>query len=364
MTAAAVQRAVAHARAGHTHPGLTLNLSRRVAVGDPQAPLEQFLEVLDARGLLDADGWLSPRVHLVSMGDHFDYGGAAEWRRAAEDGFALLSWLASHPVDQVTLLLGNHDSARVGELALLDDAGFANARAAAAAIYQGEKLPRDAAAEVEFLRAFPALPSSELAARDFAAFEVRQRELVTSLLRAGRFRLATSAGSRVLVTHAGVTQRELAILGVDGASAPKVEEALNRWLDAKVAAWRAGPLDLRPLHTHGDAQGEGGGLLYHRAALRPDDGGERRRRFPLHELPRGLTQVIGHVRDKKSLGLLGLDPSRARPGALRSLTVTDQGFEYRQAVVKGAHLLFLDGGMRECPPAEYQLLDLDALAAL
>lgn len=356
-----VQRAVTHARAGDAHPGGRLALSRRVAVGDPQAPLEHFLAILDSRGLLSDDGWLSPSVHLVSMGDHFDFGGAAEWRTAAEDGFALLTWLSAHPEEQVTLLFGNHDAARVGELCGFDDETFGRARADAVQVYPGKKPATDAAAEAAFRARWPTLPSSELAARDFSAFEARQRSLVAGLLRARRFRLAAHFSGEVLFTHAGVTGRELSALGLGGAPAQEVAAALNVFLDARVAAWSEGPLNLLPLHAHGDGAGEGGGLLYHRAALAADGAGPRRRRYGIAELPRPLTQVIGHVRDKKTLDLLALDAARERLGALRSLTVRDDGFDYRHGVVERAQLVFLDGGMKDCPPDRYQLLDVDAM---
>jgi hypothetical protein len=359
-----VQTAEQNARSGARHPGLTLNLSKRVAVGDPQAPLEHFLAILDGKGLLGDDGWISPRVHLVSMGDHFDWGGAKEWRKAADDGFALLSWLAAHPKAQVTLLLGNHDSARVGELARFDDARFGNARDAGAALYTGKKRDRADPAEQAFLQTFSELPSSELAARDFAAFEVRQRDLVTRLLRDGRFRLAAHVSGNVLLTHAGVSTRELKLLGLLDPDARAVAERLNAFLDEKVAAWREGPIDLTPLHMHGDSSGEGGGMLYHRASLRPDDASARRRRFPPSELPRSLTQVIGHVRDKKTRELLGLTAGGDRPGTLRSLTVTDHGVDYVHGVEKTAQMIFVDGGMKECPARDYQLLDLDTLTAI
>jgi hypothetical protein len=359
-----VHRAAEHARRGDVHPGLTLNLTRRVAMGDPQAPLEHVLAVLDASGLLSDDGWLSPRVHLVSMGDHFDFGGAKEARTAAADGFAFLTWLASHPPAQVTLLLGNHDSARVGELWDFDDQTFARARDEAVAVYAGKKLERDASQEASFLARWPQLPSSELAARDFSAFEAQQRALVEGLLRKGRFRLAAHFSGNVLLTHAGVTGRELAALRAEGQPAGAVARALNDFLDARVAGWASGPLDLAPLHLHGDGRGEGGGLLYHRAALDSDQPGPRRRRFGIGDLPRALTQVIGHVRDKKTLALLALDPGRDRLGALRSLKLNDRGFDYDHGVWREAQMIFLDGGMKDCPPGEYQLLDLDAMQPL
>jgi hypothetical protein len=358
-----VERALENARSGAQHPGKTLILSRRVAIGDPQAPLEHIFAILDAHQLLDHEGWLHPSVHLVSMGDHFDFGGAKDWKRAAADGYDFLSWLAAHPDEQVTLLFGNHDSARVGELAAFDDAGFARARDAAVAIYAGKKRKADEPEEAAFLRDFPGLPSSELAARDFSAFEARQRDLVTQLLLEGRFRLAAEF-SGVLLTHAGVTHRELLTLSLRTTAAATIAGALNDFLAARVRGWKGGAIDLSPLHVHGDGAGEGGGLLYHRAAISSDDAGPRRRRFAAHELPSGLTQVIGHVRDAKTRQLLGLTAGGDRLGAIRSLTVRDTGLDYTHGVDRAAQLIFLDGGMKDCAAKDYQLLDLDALRAL
>ena len=358
-----VEAALHNARSGAPHPGKTLILSRRVAIGDPQAPLEHVLSILDAHQLLDHEGWLHPSVHLVSMGDHFDFGGAKDWKTAAADGYDFLSWLAAHPDEQVTLLFGNHDSARVGELADFDDTQFARAREAATAVYAGKKRKADDAGEAAFLRDFPTLPSSELAARDVSAVESRQRELVTQLLLDGRFRLAAEF-SGALLTHAGITQRELLALGLRTLGAAAIAGALNEFLAVRVGSWKGGALDLAPLHVHGDGSGEGGGMLYHRAAVAADDAGPRRRRFPATELPRGLTQVIGHVRDSKTRQLLGLTAGGDRPGAIRSLTVRDTGVDYVHGVDRTAQMIFLDGGMKECPPKEYQLLDLDAMRAL
>ena len=49
------------------------------------------------------------------------------------DGSNVLRWLAEHPPDQVVILMGNHDAARVMELAFESDESFAGARALATA---------------------------------------------------------------------------------------------------------------------------------------------------------------------------------------------------------------------------------------
>src|SRR5690349_20656807 len=103
----------------------------RVAIGDPQAPLPKVLEILDRHDLLGDDGRVHPRAQLVSMGDHFDWGAPDERSFAGESGYALLAWFAAHPREQVSILVGNHDLARVGELVPFDDARFAAARSEA-----------------------------------------------------------------------------------------------------------------------------------------------------------------------------------------------------------------------------------------
>ena len=345
--------------------------TRRAAMGDPQAPLAHVLAVLEVHGFLGDDGWLAPDVELVSMGDHFDYGGAGIRREAARSGAALLAWLAAHPKAQVTLLLGNHDVARVGELYGHDDDAFARAVDAAVALYEANArapLPFDDPTEAAFRRAH-GLPTSELAARDFAAFEAAQRAQVEALLREGRFTLGRALSREVLLTHAGVTTRELALLGAPADDAAAVALALEHFLGEAVRRWSGGPLDLMPLHAHGHpAHGEGGGFLYHRASSRPGAGeGPRPRRYAPAALPPRLTQVIGHVRDAKSREMLLGEPrevakARAKDGALRSLRVGAGALDYRPEARRDAHLLFTDGGMRDCAPADYELLDLDALS--
>lgn len=135
-----------------------------------------------------------------------------------------------------------------------------------------------------FAERYPDIPTPGLADRDFAGFSVRQRELVQRLLLAGRLSLATTArledGTELLVTHAGVTVRELDGLGVPAdAPARRIAEALEallaRAVDRCRDAWSVGeaaPLDLAPVGVSGTTGQEGGGLLYHRPANpdRPD----------------------------------------------------------------------------------------------
>ena len=154
-----------------------------VAVGDPQAPLEKLLAILDLNGLLGETGSLRPEVGLVSMGDHFDWGRPDERVEATVDGTLMLSWLASHPPDQVQILLGNHDLVRVQELSAFSDQDYVDARKLADAAVQP-------AQHTAFLARYPMLASPGVISRDYSCFDVRQRALVTRLLKLRRLRLA------------------------------------------------------------------------------------------------------------------------------------------------------------------------------
>jgi hypothetical protein len=305
--------------------------ARWFAIGDPQASVERFFAVLDRAGLLGDDGRLRDDVGLLSIGDHFDYGKNAE--EAARDGISLLHWLAMHPPDQVVMLAGNHDIARVGELAYETDASFAAART-----FDGD--------DEEFFRRFPRIPTRELAARDYSGFTEAQRRSVQTLLTERRLVLsatATIGEVEALFVHAGFTERERTILQV-GIDPRSIARGLDHFLSQRVArvapAWNSGalaPLDLEPLHLGGVSGVEGGGFLYHRPAD-PDraaahdsaweENVERPRRYDPRSLPRGLVQVVGHTSHKKCLK--ELDPwstPRAREienGGLRTLRVGDE----------------------------------------
>jgi hypothetical protein len=337
-----------------------------VAIGDPQAPLATFFAVLDRHGLRGKDGRLAPDVMLVSMGDHFDWGTSDQVARATEDGLAQLEWLAAHDEKQVVLIAGNHDLGRVGELARFDDAAFANAREEASRIYRDGNV--DGAPQRAFLERWPDLPTAELAARDFSAFRTAQRDLVAALLRVGRFRLAWAATDELLLLHAGVTAPQLSGLGIDpNSGAHAIARMLNARLDDAVRAWVGPParFEIPAVHRPGSAAlGEGDGILYHRAAFEM-----RARRFDPRELPRGLVQGIGHVRDKKSRELLGstwTDGAPPEDGPLRHLVTDGHDVRYRRGLPERidlslATMLFLDGGMNHTTPDRYEILELDAL---
>ncbi len=339
-----------------------------VAMGDPQAPFSTMLEILDHHGLLSGQGTLVPHAQLVSMGDHFDWGPPAAQERATQDGLALLSWLGGHPPEQVVLLLGNHDLARVCELAAFEDqAAFAEAQAQSVRAYRQGKV--DPEAQAALLERYPFLPDAELLARDYACFSQEQRRLVELLLREGRFRLAHAHGELLLV-HAGLTAADLEAVGVAAGTPAEVAEGLQAFLQARVAAWTGGRLDLDPWHRRGDAsRGNGRGALLHRpadpATARPEDlAGPPRRRFDPRTLLPGVPQVIGHIRDGKCRTTMPgwAEPVPAGDGPLRSLTVDGEAVAYRAGCHPGARLYFTDGGMAHAPVDRYQLLDLDARA--
>ena len=363
----AQQRYVPHASAQVARP-------RRRAIGDPQAPLEKFLAILEGHALLGDDGKLAPDVLLVSLGDHFDWGGAQERQTAAADALAILSWLAAHPPDQVVLLLGNHDLARVAELADLDLPRYQQARAEADRAYRGGH--PDPGEERAFVARYPFVGGSEALARDLSSFEPPQRERVRQLLEARRFRLAFPAAEDLLLVHAAVTDDDLSRIGVPPQkrwSAPKVAQALNGFFDRLIESWDGSePLELSPLdRTQSAATGKGRGILHQRPAhpahsTAEELDGPPRRRFDPRGLPPGLIQVVAHVRDGKCRQLLRpwVDTPEPPEGALRRL-ITDGdrvGYGPGPALPAERHtaqMLFADGGMYWTPAERYALVDLD-----
>lgn len=350
-------------------PALPAPRPRVLAMGDPQASLERVLQVLDAHGALADDGRLADELTLISMGDHFDWGGnsAVERKQAAADGEALLRWLAAHPRDQVVLLAGNHDLARVGELWDLSDEEFGREQAAADRSYkQGD------AAEAAFRAAHTRWPCAEVVARDLSTFRVSQRHLVSELLQAGRMVAAHALGGALYV-HAGVTTNELGVLKLgEGASPEDIAATLNDRLKDAAGSLDSRALVLEGLHLPGNAKAEGSGMFYHRPTR--DEAARARymkdappwRRFNPAHLPQGLVQVVGHVGDKKCREELGdwCDPEKARYGVLRHLVVSKGGGRYAHGppptgtADTDAVMIFIDNGMKDvAAPSDYQLLD-------
>jgi hypothetical protein len=348
-------------------------------MGDPQAPFGKLIAILERHGAI-CDGRLADDVVLVSIGDHFDYD-FRDWHTAGQEGLRFLRWLASHDGARVKLLLGNHDASRVMELVAITDERFAEARALA------RSLEGDAACDAKFRAAFPELPTPGLAGRDFASFCAEQRALVMELLLAGRFQLALvgelPCGRRALLTHAGVTNRELAMLGVaaePGAVAGALEAHLGAAIDRVRADWTSGiptPLSLEPLHLAGVPGEEGGGLLYHRPTnperAEADRSRElaraRPRRFDPRTLPIGLVQIAGHSGHNKCLFELGAWSTQAahgrKHGGIRTLRRDGATVTYDLGVAPPADgvadLILIDGEARRVPAEDVALLPLAQL---
>ncbi|MBW2464510.1 MAG: transcriptional regulator [Deltaproteobacteria bacterium] len=371
-----------------------MTLPRRwFAIGDPQTTLEKVQAVLGHHRLLGGDGQLLPDVGLVSMGDHFDFGGTAdidraERRAAGLQGCRVLQWLTGHPQEQVRVLVGNHDLVRVQEFARIDDGTFAGAQDAAAAL---SRLRGDERTEAEaaFRAVFPSIPTAGLASRDFSTFIEAQRVLVQRLLVEDRLDCAVSAhlnGKPCLLTHTGVTLRELSGLGLAEERSPEVlARRINAWFRDRVAkvadAWSHGvqvALDLEPIHVPGQAPLEAGGWFAARPA-NPDRPGigdrawewaqDRPRRFDPRTLPGELLQVVGHTRHTRLVKELApwanSDPAGASPHTLSSLTVDGGAVSYERGVAPmnpgAAVMVFTDIGLHEAPVEEAVLLELDGV---
>jgi hypothetical protein len=361
--------------------GYARSVTRTLVMGDPQGPFGKLLEVLDNHGALDG-GRLAGDVVLVSIGDHFDYD-SHNWQAAGQEGLRFLRWLASHDDAQVKLLLGNHDASRVMELVAITDERFAEARAFARA------LDGDADGDAKFRAAFPELPTPGLAGRDFASFSAEQRALTMELLLAGRFQLALvgelPGGRGALLTHAGITHRELRMLGAPvepGAIAEALQAQLSRAIEQVRSDWTCGiptPLSLEPLHVAGIPGEEGGGLLYHRPTNPDRPGADRSweralarpRRFDPRTLPLGLVQIAGHTGHGKCLEELGgwaTDAARGRKhGGIRTLRLARDTVTYDLGVAPPADdvadLILIDGELRRVPAADVALLPLARLTS-
>jgi len=328
-------------------------------MGDPQGPFDKVLAVLDRHRALAGDR-LASDVVLVSIGDHFDYDHKHPELARAE-GLRLLRWLASHDAQQVHLVLGNHDASRVMELHALSDDEFALARTCG-----------------DYETRFPALPPQHVLARDYSSFSVEQRELVQELLVARRFHLALAGrlgGHDALITHAGVTARELAMLAVP-VDVRAIAGALDAHLDLAVRRGIS-PLSLEPLHIAGGNLREGGGLLYHRPS-NPHTGStfdpDRPRRFDPRTLP-PILQIVGHSGHAKCVHELGdwcsWRAKERKHGGLRTLYAsTERDPIYDLGVDVDANpfsrgdatLIMVDGELRRVAVDEIELLAIDGLA--
>ncbi len=361
----------------------------RFAIGDPQASLEKLLAIIDLNGLLGREGFLVEDVSLLSAGDHFDFPG--DPATVGREGLRILRWLAEHPPEQVIILAGNHDLCRVMEFAAETDGRFAAARAVAAEIARLKSAGPQKRAELHAARRrfhsdFPGIPTPEVVLRDFLSFSESQRSLVQRLLLGGRFALAHAArlgvgeGREALLTHAGVTGRELSLLGLPQERDPltlarRLNAELRSAIERVRPSWEQGAaaaLDLAPLHVAGTTGREGGGLLYHRPSnpLRPapgaSDGWEpgAPRRFDPREMPRGVLQVCGHSGHKSCLRELAgwVAPSAAafERGGLRTLRTRGNDVIYEAGITpvpdSEAAAYLIDAEMHWVEAKDYPLL--------
>lgn len=315
---------------------------RWYAVGDPQTDLPTLLATFRHHDLLEGDR-LRDDIGLVSMGDHFDYGkpGEGEHLDFAKKGLAVLEWFASHPREQVRMLVGNHDLARVQELASFSDKDFAEARALALA---GQ--------DDELRRRFPDVPAIGVLRKDFSNFSTSQRTRIQQLLAGGRLECALVGkvqGRECLLSHTGITRRERELLELDeDVSLVELVTELREWFAGRVfqaaTAWQRGenvPLDLTPLHLAGVAGQEAGGWL----AARPANPGRpkiedpewewnpnRPRRFDPHDLLRGVLQVVGHTGNEALRRELvpWLDAELGEIHQIHSLELGPDGPRYRK----------------------------------
>lgn len=355
---------------------------RTFAIGDPQAPAERFFTILERYDLLDRHGLLAGDAVLVTIGDHFDFGRTPEPART--EGLRVGAWLAAQGRERVRMILGNHDYARVGELAVYSDEAFAAATELAERLDDFEErglagTPEHKRLEEELRTRYPELDRKTMRRRSLCGFSERQRELVETLLVNGTFRLAEAlrlpGGRAAIATHAGLTNRELAMLDRPHEGDPvRLAAALNVLLAARVRAasadWVRGvraPLDLAPLHLRGAEGVPGGGLLSHRVA-RPGESVPARapRRFPPSELPDALVQICGHVGHRRCVADLGdwvTDRARESPqGPIRAFVHSDGRAAYDLGVptarADDGVLVLIDGSMDEVPPERYEVLEV------
>jgi hypothetical protein len=359
--------------------------SRWYVVGDPQTTPGRFFSVLDRFGLLGPDGLLAPGVGLVSMGDHFDFSmGAPEAEPAGREIFA---WLVGQG-PSTHVLVGNHDIARVAELAFESDETYARAKRDAGIIRdrhaEGRKDEVHALVE-RFFAEHPNIPSPGIVLKDFASFSEAQRDHVERALVSRRLRLAMVAelhGTEVLLTHAGITPREVRLLDVPAepmALAGALEATFSRAIERVAPFWLAkarARLELEPLHVAGRSRKEGGGLLYHRPARRDREGAvadwefapESPRRFDPRDLPKGLVQMIGHsghARTVKSLPGFVAQGAEREGLPLRTLSAFGETVRYQEGILPptpdAATVYMVDPGFAHEPLESIALCEVDRI---
>ena len=257
---------------GTRAPTPDLRSQHTVVLGDPQAPIACLFAHLDAQQLLTDDGWLKPDIGLICVGDYFDFA-AEDSEDAGYQGVQFLAWLAAHDPAQTTLLMGNHDVERVMSFAGCTSDRYRESQAACREMLLLRTPEARRAFRVAWVEAHTGHPPT-VAAHDYRSFVPAQSDMVRRLLLQGRMTLATTAmdasGRTFLVTHAGVTRRELGLVGAS-ANPFDCSQRLNRFLadavDRVRSSWAAlghQPLDLSPLYHGWESHRPNGGLLIHR----------------------------------------------------------------------------------------------------
>ena len=243
-----------------------------IVLGDPQASLACLFAHLEVQQALTIDGWLKPELRLICVGDYFDFA-AKDSVDAGYQGMQFLAWLAAHDPLQTTLLMGNHDAERVMSLAGCSGEQHYESQLACREMLQFSTPEQRRVFRNKWVNEHPNHPSI-VAAHDYRNFVPEQGDLIRRLLMQGRLQLATTAVNefrqQLLITHAGVTQRELTLVGAS-ANAQDCVRHLNRFLADAVErvrpAWAANqtqPLDLAPLYYGWEQHRPNGGLLVHR----------------------------------------------------------------------------------------------------
>jgi hypothetical protein len=184
------------------------------------------------------------------------------------------------------------------------------------------------------------------------------------------------AAPEALVCHAGITEstlRQLDLKAPEMSSPQLVAQAMNQALDNALERWDGlSPFEIENLHRPGSARlGEGVGILLHRPAhpdiIAAEVDTDSARRYDPRDLPVGLTQVVGHIRDAKCRQLLGpwVSDHKGPEGQLRTLLANRESVSYARGVVNPtpqmARMIFVDGGLNSTSAAAYELADLDAL---
>jgi Calcineurin-like phosphoesterase len=347
-----------------------------VAVGDPQASLEKLLAIFERHDLLSR-GRLRSHVRAIFMGDYFDYGPPSLREEAARSGAELLEWILNQNTQQVTILLGNHDLARLCELSEFQSAEeFQVAHQLALKAYRGGDV--DIELENHLKTLYPSVVDAETIARDFSCFAPAQRALLISALRQGRMRIA-HAHRGALFVHAGVTRRDLQRLNPAEETAEAYARCLNSFFEERVGVFlkdlegdARGALDLQFLHVPPSRKtGWGRGIFFQRpgdpaASKRPEDfEGLTRARYNPLELPNFL-QVVGHTRDKKCRETMPFwsDAGEPKDGVLRSLQIENGFPRYRHGIHCDPSMIFTDGAMFHSSVENYELLDCETFQPL